>query len=136
MNAPASQLLHGVDLVHVPRLREALERHTAFEQRIFTAAEREYCRSRQDPASHFAARFAAKEAALKALGLGIIGLGIDSAFQGVEVVRSEGPPSLLLTGRAARAAERLGVTATALSLTHDADTALASVVMWAAGNAS
>jgi holo-[acyl-carrier protein] synthase len=108
-----------------------LLRHDRFAERVFTAGERAYCESRPDPAPHFAARFAAKEAALKALGLGIQGLGVDAVLQGVEVVREEGPPRLLLTGRAQRRARELGVRATALSLAHDGDTAIASVVMWA-----
>lgn len=135
MSAPHPRLLHGVDLVHVPRLRAALERHAAFEARVFTAKERAYCRTHPDPVPHLAARFAAKEAALKALGLGITGLGVDAALLGVEVVRAGGPPTLCLSGRAARAARRLGVVESTLSLSHDGDTALASVVMLAWGAA-
>jgi len=120
-----------VDVVNIPRLREALLRHERFAERVFTPGERAYCEARPDPAPHFAARFAAKEAALKALGLGIQGLGVDAVLQGVEVVRDEGPPRLVLTGRAERRARELGVRTTVLSLAHDGDVALASVVMWA-----
>ena len=68
-DAPAP-LRHGVDLVHVPRLRAAMEGQTRFEEEVFTEGERAYCRRRADPWPHFAARFAAKEAVLKALGRG------------------------------------------------------------------
>jgi len=126
------RLQHGVDLVEVERLRDAMARTPSFETRVFTEGERRYCRERADPVIHYAARFAAKEAALKALGLGITPLGIDAAFQDIEVVRDQGPPRLLLSGRPRAAAHRQGVTSTSLSLSHTDGHAVASVVMLAA----
>jgi len=115
--------------VYVPRLREILGSSPAFAERVFTADERAYCLGLPDPAPHFAARFAAKEATLKALGLGITALGIDAKLQQVEVRREGTAPVLALHGRTAREAERLGVASTAVSLTHDGDHALASVLL-------
>ena len=65
------RLYQGVDLVEVARLKEAYERHEAFGEDVFTEAERAYCLKRRNPYPHFAARFAAKEACLKAFGLGL-----------------------------------------------------------------
>jgi holo-[acyl-carrier protein] synthase len=119
---------HGVDLVDVPRLRAAMERHARFEEEVFTEGERAYCRRRPDPWPHFAARFAAKEAVLKALGTGLFGGGVDRALREVEVVREGGPPRLVLHGGTARAAARAGFAEPAISLSHDGDRAIASVV--------
>jgi holo-[acyl-carrier protein] synthase len=127
---PAS-LRHGVDLVDIDEFRGVFDRHADFEARVFSAGESEYCRSRPDPAMHFAARFAAKEATLKALGLGIGAVGIDAKLREVEVARDGGRPRLVLTGRVARAADRRGVRGTALSLSHTRGMAVASVVMTA-----
>jgi len=126
---PPPSLRHGVDLVHVPRLRAAMEAHARFEEEVFTEGERAYCRRRPDPFPHFAARFAAKEAVLKALGRGLFGEGVDRALHEIEVVRDgSGPPSVRLTGGTEALAKRLGLGPAALSLSHDGDTAIASVV--------
>ena len=125
----AAPLRHGVDLVHVPRLRAAMEAHARFEEEVFTDGERAYCRRRPDPFPHFAARFAAKEAVLKALGRGLFGEGVDRSLKEIEVVRDgSGPPSVRLSGGTATLAERLGLGPAAISLSHDGDTAIASVV--------
>ncbi len=137
MTAP-SVLRHGIDLVAVPRLREVMERQPRFEEAIFTEGERAYCRRRHDPFPHFAARFAAKEAVLKALRRGIFGDGGgDSrrALQEVEVVRTDGAPSLVLHGNTRRAAERGGWAVGDLSLTHDGGLAIASVILVASREA-
>lgn len=130
------RIRHGIDLVFVPRLGELLREHAAFEERVFTDDERSYCNRHPDPAPHFAARFAAKEAALKALGLGITATGIDRKLKQVEVRRLGTAPTLALHGRAADEATRLGITDTSVSLTHDGDHALATVVMIATDAAS
>jgi holo-[acyl-carrier protein] synthase len=119
----------GIDLVDVARLRAAIEENPRFEETVFTEGERAYCRRRADPFPHFAARFAAKEATLKALGRGISSEGPDSALLEVEVVRGEGAPRLRLFGRVLRLAERLGPYEPALSLSHEGDLAVASVVL-------
>ena len=118
----------GTDLIEVARVQQSISRFgDRFVQRIFTPAEIEYCRHRKNAAESFAARFAAKEAAAKALGTGI-SRGV--TWLEIEVTREPGArPVLVLSGRAARRAEELGVAAISLSLTHTRDTALAVVVM-------
>jgi holo-[acyl-carrier protein] synthase len=109
----------GIDLLEIDRLERALERRPRLAERVFTAAEREYAAARQRPARHLAARFAAKEAVVKALGLsGGFGLGE------VEVVAGE-PPTVRLAGRAAVAAEGRNVQ---ISLTHSRDFAAAVAI--------
>ena len=107
----------GLDLVEFSRFRAAVRRQgRRFLTKVFTAAERRYCDGRPDSVSHYAARFAAKEAALKALGTGWSG-GI--RWTDVEVVRSrEGVVSVRLTGAAKSAAARKKIRIVHLSLTH------------------
>jgi holo-[acyl-carrier protein] synthase len=115
----------GVDLCPVSRVARMLERHPGrFEERVFTPAERAYCGSRGVPAQHYAARFAAKEAALKALGAPA-GLG----WHDLEVATDGGAPRLALHGPAAAAAAARGVGRAHLSLSHAGDTAIAFVVL-------
>jgi holo-[acyl-carrier protein] synthase len=112
----------GIDLIEIDRLERALERRPALADRIFTQRELAAARSRSRPARHLAARFAAKEAALKALGLG--GLRLHE----VEVEGGkDSPPSLRLSGSAERAAEKRGVELD-VSLTHSRDLAAAVVI--------
>ena len=117
----------GVDLVHVPRIRQAIERwQERFLERVFTAEEIAYARRRRDPAEHLAARFAAKEAALKALGTG---LSMGVRWREVEVRRARGePPRLALSGRTAALGAARGVRVLHVSLTHDGEYALAQVL--------
>jgi holo-[acyl-carrier protein] synthase len=118
----------GIDLVEVNRLAGALGRHgERFERRVFTDRERADCKGRADRLQALAARFAAKEACLKALGTGWArGL----AFGQVEVIRaSSGKPELRLHGPAAEAASRLGVGSVHVSLTHQPNTAAAVVIL-------
>ena len=115
----------GVDIVEIDRMREALRRHPRMKERIFSSEERAYCDKRNKPEVHYALRFAAKEAVLKALGTGFAGM----TFQDVEVVRdSGGRPSPRLHGRAAEVAEELGVIEMHLSLSYTHTTAVASAV--------
>jgi holo-[acyl-carrier protein] synthase len=115
----------GVDLCDVDRIRRTLARTPGFADRVFTEAEQDYCRRRHDPAERFAARFAAKEAVLKALGAG---LGA-CALRDIEVTRAgSGAPALALHGGAATLAADRGVTAWHISLTHTASMAEAVVV--------
>jgi holo-[acyl-carrier protein] synthase len=116
----------GIDLVETGRIATALARTPGFEGRVFTAAERAVCAGRKDRVQALAARFAAKEACLKALGTGWSeGLG----FLQIEVVRDgDGPPALRLHGAAAERAARLGVRRIHVSLTHQ-DSAAAAVVV-------
>jgi holo-[acyl-carrier protein] synthase len=121
---------HGIDLASVSRIREILAKGEHFESRVFSAGERAYCRARKDPAPHFAARFAAKEAYGKALGLG---LGPSGEFAEIEVVNADdGRPRLRLSGQAREIFEKHGGGAIHLSLTHEGDHAMASVIVEAA----
>ncbi len=101
----------GIDLLEIDRLERALQRRPRLAVRLFTDAEREYAARRARPAQHLAARFCAKEAVAKALGL-------DSwSFRDVEVLGNDGPPELRLHGAAADRARALGVRVR-ISLTH------------------
>uniref|UniRef100_A0A832I777 Holo-[acyl-carrier-protein] synthase n=1 Tax=Eiseniibacteriota bacterium TaxID=2212470 RepID=A0A832I777_UNCEI len=118
----------GIDVVKVERLVEALERFgERFEKRIFTDAELAYCRRHKDPLPHLAARFAAKEAAFKAIGTGLSnGIGWKMA----EVIQPGGhAPRLAYHGLALERFEALGATGSHVSLTHDGGLAIACVVI-------
>ena len=118
----------GIDIVEVPRVAETIARFgERFLERIFTDAEILYCDSKANRVERYAARFAAKEAGMKALGTGWFG-GI--AWRDLEVGREPGGrPTLTLRGRAAQHAARLGVKRTSLSLSHIASQALAQVIL-------
>ena len=106
----------GIDVVEIARMEALLQRSAAFAPRVFSEAERAYCESKANPAAHYATRFAAKEAVVKALGTGFIS-GID--VRDIEVVRNAaGKPSAKLTGRAAEVAAELGVRELSISLTY------------------
>ena len=109
-------------------MREVLRRTPRFAERVFTAEERRYCDSRGVAAAqHYAARFAAKEAAFKALGTGWAG-GI--AWQDVEVVSQEsGAPALRLSGGAREIYQRSGATRAHLSISHTTEHAIAQVIL-------
>jgi holo-[acyl-carrier protein] synthase len=115
----------GVDLAAVARMGAAIARHDGrFEAKVFTDAERAYCRARAAPALHYAARFAAKEAAVKACAPL---RGQD--WHSVEVVAAaDGAPRLVLHDAALTAAQAIGVKRLHLSLSHDGGTAVALVV--------
>lgn len=112
----------GLDLIEIARLERALGRRPGLGERVFHPAELEFAASHRRPGRHLAARFAAKEAALKALGIGGLGL------RDIEVTGGGGePPRLRLYGRAAAEAARLGVELE-VSLTHSRELAAAVVV--------
>ncbi len=118
----------GIDLIEIERIEDSVERFgQRFLDRVFTAAEQAYCLGRRRAAESLAARFAAKEAAAKALGTGI-SHGV--SWREIEIVRAaSGKPDLRFHGRAAQIAERLGVANAAVSLTHSSGMAMASVVL-------
>ncbi len=118
----------GVDLARSGRFRRFLEEgRGGVIERVFTPGERAYCLARKDPAPHLAARFAAKEAFLKALGLG---LRDGLSWQDLEVVRDAlGRPSLVLGGRAAELVAARNIAAVHLSYSHDGDYAVATVIL-------
>lgn len=117
----------GTDLARISRFDKFLEPGSKVLERIFTESERDYCSKMHSPANHFAARFAAKEAFLKALGTG---LRDGLAWQQIEVVRDDlGCPSLSLTGVALEKMTLRGAVHTHLSYSHDGDYAVATVVL-------
>lgn len=117
----------GVDLVEVQRIELSIQRFgERFLKRVFTDAERQYCESKANASERFAARFAAKEAAMKALGTGWTG-GV--TWRDLEVARApSGKPSLVLHGIAKQRASELGFRRLELSLTHTHEYAMAQVV--------
>ena len=117
----------GIDATEIARISAAIERYgERFVQRVFTEGEIAYCRRRRDAASSFAARFAAKEAAMKALGTGH-SLGV--FWRGIEVFRRGGPPQLRFHGGAAARFAFLGATGSVLTLTHSRELAIAHVLL-------
>ena len=118
----------GIDLCEVPRIESAIARHgQRFIERVFTEREIEYAESKANRYERYAARFAAKEAGMKALGTGWRG-GI--AWRDFEVANlSSGRPTLRFHGKAAELAEKMGVRNIALSITHTAGQALAMVIL-------
>lgn len=121
---------NGVDIAEIDRIERALaaKHGDRLRDRVFTPAEQAYCEARgKGRAQSYAARFAAKEATMKALG---VGWGKDAGWQDIEVQRARGQaPRLVLHGAAAATAARLGMERFSLSLTHAAGLALAFVVV-------
>jgi len=118
---PAGHLFGlGIDVIEAARIRRLLERIPRAYERLFSAQERTYCDGFSDPWPHYAARFAAKEAVGKALGIGIIGF----VWRDIEVL-SGGKPVVALHGGVAEIARRLGVARIELSLSHTSGVAYA-----------
>jgi holo-[acyl-carrier protein] synthase len=118
----------GVDIAEVPRIRQSIERFgERFLNRVFTQGEIEYCESKASKFESYAARFAAKEAGMKALGTG---WNHGVRWRDIEVVRRKGQrPTIQFHGQAAVFAEKLGARNVALSLTHTSEEALAHVIL-------
>ena len=118
----------GIDITEVYRMRETIARTPRFAERVFTEAEREYCESKGVAAAQsYAARFAAKEAFLKALKTGWRG---KITWQDMEVVRDdEGVPSMQVSGEARRILEKMGGPRIHLSLSHTTEHAIAYVIL-------
>ncbi len=118
----------GIDIIEVPRVAQSIERFgDRFLRRIFTADEIRYCQSKRNAVERFAARFAAKEAAFKAIGTGMR-QGV--SWVEVEVKRQPGGrPSISFSGVAAKHAAALGMKRASLSITHTAETAMAQVIL-------
>ena len=118
----------GVDIAEVPRIRESIERFgDRFLQRVFTEGEIQYCESKASRFESYAARFAAKEASMKALGTG---WNHGVRWRDIEVVRRKGQrPTIQFHGVAAEIAEKLGTRNLALSVTHTSEQALAHVIL-------
>jgi holo-[acyl-carrier protein] synthase len=118
----------GLDATEVPRIAQMLARYgDRFRHRVYTAGEIAYCEARQrGAAASYAARFAAKEAGMKAIGTGHA-QGV--IWRELEVVRHGGPPQLQFHGSAARHLARLGANRALLTITHTAELAIAHVIL-------
>jgi len=118
----------GIDVVEVERIASSMaEFGDRFADRVFTAAEREYCEKQKRPEIHYAARFAAKEAVAKALGTGI---GQDLAWLDMEIRRRpSGEPEVFLTGDGAKFAKSIQLAQIKISLTHAQHYAAANAVV-------
>lgn len=116
----------GVDILEIARMEKVLARRPSFAVRVFTEEERAYCERMARPAQHYAARFAAREAVLKALGTGFShGVGLaDVSVQNNDA----GRPEVVLTGRAREIADEQGIREVALSLSYTHDVAVANAV--------
>ncbi len=113
----------GIDLIEIERVASALARHKRFRERCFTEQERAYCDSRPNPAQHYAARFAGKEAVGKALGCGV-------HFTWLEIEIAGGPkPGIRLAGRTKAFAEKVRAAAIDLSMTHSKGLAAAICIV-------
>jgi holo-[acyl-carrier protein] synthase len=117
----------GFDATDIPRIGAAFERYgERFLHRVFTEGEIAYCTRRRNPVPHLAGRFAAKEAAMKALGTGH-SRGV--LWRDIEVFRAYGPPQLRLHGGAAAQAARMRVQSTLVTITHSDALAMAQVLL-------
>ena len=120
----AARVRVGVDLIEIERIRRALDRHgEVFKQRCFTDGERAYCDSKPNPPQHYAGRFAAKEAVGKAISSGVY-------FTWKEIeIRGRPKPGVVLSGRTAAWAEKVGAGRIELSMTHSRELAAAVAVV-------
>lgn len=117
----------GLDVTEIDRIADTIDRYgDRFLRRVFTDGEVAYCLRRRVPAIHFAGRFAAKEAAMKALGTGHTH---EVLWRDVEVVRLGGPPQLQFHGGAARRYDAMGAQSSLLTITHSDAIALAEVLL-------
>ncbi|WP_312847405.1 MULTISPECIES: holo-ACP synthase [Streptomyces] len=124
---PPPRMRIGTDVIAIERIDELVASETGFEEQVFTARERSYCRRRRRPADHLAARFAAKEAVLKALGTG---MAAGMEWTDIEVVNDRaGRPTVRLYGEVAAEAERLGMQQLDISMTHSAGLAIAQALL-------
>lgn len=122
----------GVDIVEVNRVKQMVETHPlGVKKRIFTDSELNYCYAKNNPFPHLAARFAAKEAAAKAFGTGIRGIG----WKEIEIIKeNDGQVGINLSGRAKQLALELGITNFLLSLSHSREYAVAQAIAVGGGN--
>ncbi len=117
----------GLDATDIPRIRRSIERFgERFLHRVFTVGELAYCVRKHDPSESLAARFAAKEAAMKALGTGHTQHVL---WRDIEVVRGAGAPQLRFHGGAARRFHALGASSSLLTITHSDSLAMAQVML-------
>lgn len=116
----------GTDIVEISRIDRLLEKNPRFVDKVYSPAEIDYCSTKASPAQSYAARFAAKEALMKALGTG---WDQDVSWQDIEIVNdTKGKPAIRLCGKAKELAVQKGIMAIHLSLSHEKHYAVASVI--------
>jgi holo-[acyl-carrier protein] synthase len=124
------QIHQGVDIVDIRKFKEITVRNKQFIPDIFTQREQDYCLSMKDPHVHFAGRFAAKEACMKALGWGLSITGIDNMFREIEIVQQpSGQPLLFLSGWASKIRQKKRIHQNTVSISHTGHTAIAMVIL-------
>jgi holo-[acyl-carrier protein] synthase len=124
------KIYQGVDIVAVSKFREVFVRNGGLVSDIFTPKETDYCAAKKDPYIHFAGRFAAKEAGLKALGIGMSGAGIDNTFREIEVLNTaSGRPELFFHGWAGKISAKRKINRATVSISHSGDYAVATVIL-------
>jgi holo-[acyl-carrier protein] synthase len=123
-----TRVYQGVDLVDIPQFESLFLRNRGFVSEIFTEGEREYCFSMKEPYRHLAGRFAAKEACMKALGMGLS--GIDNILKEIEVTSApSGKPGLSISGWAEKMGRKKKIRQLTVSISHTAEYAVATVVL-------
>lgn len=121
------RVYQGIDIVDIAKLRKMLQKNASLIDEVFTEKEREYCLSHKNHVVHFAGRFAAKEACLKALGTGLTS---GMSLKEIEIINHpSGRPELSLKGWAARISRSRKVVQKSVSISHAGDYAVASVIM-------
>ncbi len=124
------RIYQGVDIVEISRFKKVFLASEGFVSDIFSGREREYCLSKRNPYLHFAGRFAAKEASLKALGLGMSGTGIDNTFREIEVLPgASGKPLLSFSGWTEKISNKKRITQFTVSISHSENYAVATVIL-------
>jgi len=115
----------GIDIIEIERIKDAILSKTRFKNRFFTEGEIAYCELHKSPWAHYAGRFAAKEAIVKALGTGFRGF----KWQDIEIVKDElGKPKVVLHNQANKLAQEEGITEIMISISHSRDYAVANAV--------
>jgi holo-[acyl-carrier protein] synthase len=124
------KIYQGIDIVEISKFKKVFLDNDDFVSDIFSEKEKEYCLSKKDPYIHFAGRFAAKEASLKALGMGMSGAGIDSMFKEIEIIpRSSGKPVLSFSGWTEKVSRKKGISQFTVSISHSENYAVATVIL-------
>ena len=124
------KIYQGVDIVEISKFRKICQRNNDFISDIFSDGESGYCMTKKDPYVHFAGRFAAKEASLKALGIGMSGIGIDNTLKEIEVLNgASGKPELSLSGWTEKLSKKRKITQFTVSISHSEHYAVATVIL-------
>jgi len=124
------KIYQGVDIVELTKFKEIFMKHTDFASDIFTENETDYCTSKKNPYVHFAGKFAAKEAGLKALGIGMSAAGIDNTLREIEVVNTaSGKPELFFHGWAEKIRTKRKLNQATVSISHSGNYAVATVIL-------